>query len=98
MFDQNFGLSFCEICDQNSHFYIWTVLKLFERKVTTCISSDLISNLYKASADFFSLDTECKNRVKLTPQHPYGYEASEILSYTYNTEGEQVLFLEGLPN
>ena len=58
-------------------------------------SAELIRNLYKSSADFFSLDNECKSRVALTPQHPYGYEASEILSYTYNTEGNDGSRLTG---
>ncbi len=49
-------------------------------------NSTTMNSLWKVARDFFNQPLEIKSLIKMTSSYPYGYEASEILSQTFNNE------------
>jgi isopenicillin N synthase-like dioxygenase len=49
-------------------------------------SPTIMNSLWKNTRNFFNQPIEIKSLIKMTSSYPYGYEASEILSQTFNNE------------
>ena len=50
------------------------------------VTSTTINDLWNSTREYFNQSVEIKSLIKMTPSYPYGYEASEILSQTFNDD------------
>ena len=48
------------------------------------IDHKLIEKVFEVSRNFFDLSDDVKNKVRMKPDYPYGYENAEILSQSYD--------------
>merc|ERR1711994_1156255 len=53
-----------------------------------CFPSYMCEKLDQLQAQYFSLPKSEKNKIRLSPEYPYGYECNEILSNSFDEENE----------